>query len=655
MVKDSMSHLAELSLNISYRSNGTSILHDFYNPCLERAILYRRAVGYFTSSGLAVAAKGLAKFISHGGRMKLVASPKLGKEDIEAIEKGYKSRAQTIESAINKEIKEIEDALTKDRLSALAWMISTGTLEIKLALPVDEQGEIKHGLYHEKIGIFTDLKKNTVAFTGSPNETQGGLIDNFESIDVFWSWEDPQKRTEEKIRYFNSLWQKETPGLAIYSFPEACKEELLKYKKATPPEKDLGLYETYFPVLLDSESPKLWDHQKNAIDIFMDQKKGILEMATGTGKIHIALELFKILVGEKKVNSVIISAPGKDLLYQWKKQITSLASGLNQKFRVLSHFDAFHQRDDFELDPENSILIVSRIALHPILKRLDGFQKSKTLIVHDEVHGLGSLENVKNLDGLSNKIPYILGLSATPEREYDQDGNEFINRNVGPVIFTFGIEDAIRKGILCEFDYFPLEYHLSQEDGQKIRQIYKQKIALEKAGTPMSEEAFRTKLARVYKISRSKIRPFVNFLEDHPEALERCIVFVHERDFGDDILNIIHRHSHEFHTYYAEDDKSNLQGFAAGDIKCLITCHKISEGIDIKSLRSVILFSSDKSRLETIQRMGRCLRVDPKNLNKKAMIIDFIRAQDPTKPDLNVDQQRSIWLRQLAMTEKEDA
>ena len=91
-------------------------------------------------------------------------------------------------------IDEIEDALVKDRISALAWMVATGVLDIKLALPIDDQGEIKPGLYHEKIGIFSDKVGDFVAFTGSPNETQGGLLDNYESIEVFWSWDDQQNR-----------------------------------------------------------------------------------------------------------------------------------------------------------------------------------------------------------------------------------------------------------------------------------------------------------------------------------------------------------------------------------------------------------------------------------------------------------------------------
>ena len=141
-----MALLSDLSLSTTYRSNGNGLVKDFYVPCYERSILYRRAVGYFTSSGMAVAARGIAKFISTGGRMRLIASPRLEQRDIDAIDQGYKSREQIVDSVVSRELDEIENSLIKDQIAALAWMVEVGVLDIKLALPVDDQGKIKYGL-----------------------------------------------------------------------------------------------------------------------------------------------------------------------------------------------------------------------------------------------------------------------------------------------------------------------------------------------------------------------------------------------------------------------------------------------------------------------------------------------------------------------------
>jgi superfamily II DNA or RNA helicase len=164
----------------------------------------------------------------------------------------------------------------------------------------------------------------------------------------------------------------------------------------------------------------------------------------------------------------------------------------------------------------------------------------------------------------------------------------------------------------------------------------------------MPDKEFWTALARVHKISRTKLPYFGSFIAEHPEVLERCLVFVEECQYGEEVLSIIHKHRYDFHTYYGEDNRQNLVDFATGKISCLITCHRISQGIDIQSLRSVILFSSARARLETIQRMGRCLRKDPANPNKRAIVVDFVRVQEKDVPELNADQLRKNWLTSLS-------
>ena len=206
-----MGNLSEVDLDISYRSDSGNVVKDFYVPCLAQSRLYRRASGYFTSRGLTVAAKGIAQLIKAGGSLRLVVSPFLAQEDIDAIESGYKSREQVIRGAVFRGVEDAESELVRHRLSALAWLISIGRLEIKLAFRIDpETNRIRSGIFHEKIGIFSDDKNNHVAFTGSQNETAGGLIENFESIDVFCSWRDMEARVARKIKAFEELWSDET-------------------------------------------------------------------------------------------------------------------------------------------------------------------------------------------------------------------------------------------------------------------------------------------------------------------------------------------------------------------------------------------------------------------------------------------------------------
>jgi len=122
------------------------------------------------------------------------------------------------------------------------------------------------------------------------------------------------------------------------------------------------------------------------------------------------------------------------------------------------------------------------------------------------------------------------------------------------------------------------------------------------------------------------------------------------------VLRIVHRLRHDFHTYFSGEESGVLRRFAHGDLECLLTCHRLSEGIDIQDLRTVILFSSARARLETIQRMGRCLRVNPDDSTKMANVVDFIRIADISgaPDDDNADQARREWLTELAAVRPEE-
>jgi superfamily II DNA or RNA helicase len=641
--------LTELNLGTEYRSDSNDTVKDFYLPCLERSLLYRRAVGYFTSRGLALAAQGVAALVSVGGAMRLVASPRLEADDLEAIRKGYVAREDAVTRALITSIENVEDEIIRDRLGALAWLVAEGRLEVRIAVPLDDTGGIKLGIYHEKLGLFSDGNSNVVAFTGSPNETVGGLVDNFEAIDVFCSWDDPQKRVARKIDNFERLWSNETKGLLVLDFPAAVRDQLLKYRNSAADTVPAT------PVVLNR-----WRHQEEAISKFLNCERGVLEMATGTGKTRTALRICERLVNEGEVDTIIVSADGVDLLEQWHGQLLALGPSLSNRFVVFRHYAEYYERERFNLDPRRAILLISRPALAAAMRALNSGAAARTLLIHDEVHRLGSPGNRSSLTGLSDNVRYRLGLSATPEREYDEQGTRFIEAHIGPVIFSFGLAEAIRRGILSPFNYYPLEYVPNENDRRRLQDVYRRAEGRARAGEPMSQEEIWIELAKVHKTSLAKLPVFATFLRDQARVLERCIIFVETREYGDEVLRIVHRYRHDFHTYYTGEESETLRRFASGEIECLLTCHRLSEGIDIRTIRSVILFSSARTRLETIQRMGRCLRIDPDQPGKRANVVDFIRISElrdgsDSSEGPNGDQARRQWLEGLARIEPDEA
>lgn len=371
-------------------------------------------------------------------------------------------------------------------------------------------------------------------------------------------------------------------------------------------------------------------------------------MATGTGKTRTSLKICKKLLEEDKIDSIIVSADGTSLLEQWYKELLE-----NFEWPILRHYAGHKEAERFVLRPKHKFLLASRRNIPLPLMRLSAETKKRLIIVQDEVHKLGSPSNRENLAGLADNVRFMLGLSATPEREYDQEGNTFIEEHVGPEIFNFPLEEAIRRGVLAPFNYYPLDYELTEEDVERRRAVFALKASRAKEGKPMTDEEFWTRIAFVYKTAEGKKPVFKEFIDQHPEMLSRCIVFLETKEYAEDISEIIHRHRPDFHTYFADDDAETLNMFANGELECLISCHRLSEGIDIRSLQNVILLSSAKARLETIQRMGRCLRRDPENPALRANVIDFIRS-DPEAEQPNADKERKAFLQELSNIEAEE-
>lgn len=302
--------LRSLDLEVTYRSDSNHLVNDFYVPCLRRATVYKRAVGYFTSSGLSAAARGIARLLEAGGRMELIASPHFEEADVEAIQGGIENRRDVLRRVCERSFRDVQDKLTNDRLNALAWLVADGLLDVKIAFRVDENGKPTRGIYHEKIGIIEDREQNYVAFSGSSNETTGGLIDNFETIDVYWSWADPQLRAQRKRDAFERLWEDSTDRLMVVDFSVEVAQIIEKFRAEPRPKFDpTEKPETISKPVLPSEI-KLREYQNAAINNwFRNNGRGTLKMATGSGKTITALAAVSRLAARRKLNGLIIVCP----------------------------------------------------------------------------------------------------------------------------------------------------------------------------------------------------------------------------------------------------------------------------------------------------------------------------------------------------------
>ena len=160
-------------------------------------------------------------------------------------------------------------------------------------------------------------------------------------------------------------------------------------------------------------------------------------------------------------------------------------------------------------------------------------------------------------------------------------------------------------------DYFTLEYFLSDEERNKMQDIRRKHYAKKKDGQKVSEEDLATKLAAVRKNAEDKIGKFKRYIENDPDSIKNTIIFVYSKERGRQISQILDGKV-KYSEYFEGDVNETLLDFSVGKLECLIACHRLSEGIDIQGLKNIFLVASDRAKLETIQRIGRCLRKNPK-------------------------------------------
>ena len=638
-------------LKISYRSGRDDLIRDFYTPCLERAVLYRRAVGYFTSSGLAYAARGLASLVARNGKMRLVASPYLEAGDVAALTKAAEHPEVVLQSIISRQFGEIEDLLVRERLNALAWLIADGSLEVRLALRLDDAGQLAHGLYHEKVGIFSDDQGNHVAFAGSANETAGGLVGNFESIKVFWSWDDPQGRVTEEITNFEALWNNQTHGLKVLDFTRISHDLLRQYQLTHRPQlEDKHISYHVAPVapgtIPASLTPR--EYQKDAMRAWIAAGgKGILAMATGAGKTLTALYLACKLL-EKPENRpmvIIVVCPYLNLAYQWIREMGRFGIAPVECFdsRAIweSQLQTAYQKLAAKLTTVVGIVVTNRTFLSPTFQAALKPGIAVHLLIADEVHNLGA-PKLKEL--LPQSIKLRLGLSATPERHHDLEGSQAIFDYFGQPVFEFGIAEAIKQKVLVPYTYHPVLVSLTDDEATEYLELTEKILRFfgrdEDGSAPKALELLLIKRSRLLASAANKIPTLREIVQDMKEPLERAIVYcgdgsvecpitdeisrqitVVSRVLGDELGLRVRRFTCD---ESGETREEIITALKNRDLNAVIAIRCLDEGIDIPDARIGFLLASSTNPRQFIQRRGRLLRRSDETGKKRAVIYDFI-------------------------------
>ena len=208
--------LRDLSLKQEYRSDVDDVVSEFFIPCLTNSIQYDRTVEFISIKSLSTLTFGLENIQDHHAKIRLVSGHRFSTTDLNMIKKLFDQRAPH----------RFNGNLIRDhKITELQKIINDFKLEIKIAIP---NSEYVDGTFEERMGIFRDTNDDIVAFSGTSNATFDAENRNFESVDVFTSWDD-KSRVETKIKNFENLWNNETEYVQVYDLIFAERKNLLKF------------------------------------------------------------------------------------------------------------------------------------------------------------------------------------------------------------------------------------------------------------------------------------------------------------------------------------------------------------------------------------------------------------------------------------------
>ncbi|MFA4835144.1 MAG: DEAD/DEAH box helicase family protein [Dehalococcoidia bacterium] len=655
--------LRSLDLQPVYDSADHDLVQDLIVPLLANSQLYLRGVGYFSSGWLRLAVQGLSRLVENGGKAKIVVSPIMEKSDWEAIQRGDDARHNDVlRSVLEKSIESLATALETDTLNALAWMICDDVLDFRFA--VAREG-FAGGDYHDKVAVFTDELGDRVAIHGSFNDSVKASL-NGEAFSVFKSWEDGQKPfVEQHHRRLDELWERGNRQFKVFRIPEAAREKLIKLRS-----KDSRPY--HLPPRIEPTSMsgrdephcsvRLYDYQKEAIQSWTSSNcQGVFEMATGTGKTFTSLACAINRYETLGRLAVVIIVPYLHLIDQWKDNCEAfnfrpiLCSSAHSNWQL----QVKQKIQDFNIKAVDNICILAvhkTAATGGFAKAVSGLKPESTMLIGDEVHGLGS--KVLRQAMISN-AGMRLGLSATPKRWFDDKGTEAMFSYFGPICVEFPLEKAIGQ-YLTRYEYRPELVSLSEDEMQQYEALTSRiaKLVKMNAGTEDMDDRLKILLMERATLVSSAVekqqrlvailKQLMQEADKEGRELRHILVYCAPGSHRDILTAVAHLglRCREFvHTVPMDERQKILTQFTKGDVQVIVAVKCLDEGVDIPATRMAFLLASTSNPREFVQRRGRVLRLaDGK---EKATIYDFIVVPREDLVPLKRDVDASLLKREM--------
>jgi len=667
-----------------YQTNSEWEPVGFFSEALCNATSFDLMLGFFSSSAINVLSYGFASFIYNGGKMRMIINDILSSDDVSAI-----SMAHEPGTIPYFDLNNLEDlaftlnSRNKHFFDCLAWLIRNGRVEIKIVRMVNGRG-----IAHTKCGTFSD-GINKVGFEGSVNFSLSALMHNKESLGVYCDWtgvadngrikgiqssfDKAFKGEDEDVEFIEATAlkgyiiehskpmhlqelldneQKLIDNIDKTSIPSTVRKALSKAKERITAAIDKMKEES---ILSNTPHfPFTTGPREYQIEAFTNWKnngqRGFFAMATGTGKTITSLNCLLEIYKHSNYYKAIIVVPTISLVDQWAEECKKF--GFNSIVKIYSHNPSWKievsqltMLEQLNIDAVNYIIIVTYASIirEAVYSKLFSFSRNKLLFIADEAHNIGASQVAKLLP----KIPYKrrIGLSATPERQFDDTGNkriaEFFGFKSNDYTFSYPMKAAIKNNVLCNYFYYPHIVNLTEVEFDEYLEL-STRIAkyLTFNGERFKDDPMLTALLiKRKRIVHKAVNKQIIFKEiiqkrfEEVNSLKYTLVYVPEgnsSDIDDEIdLDAINNDEDSVHlidlfteivkcvdshitvAQFTSDSKNRnglLSDFASGKLDVLTSMKCLDEGVDVPRSELAIFCASTGNPRQFIQRRGRILR-----------------------------------------------
>lgn len=644
-----------------YEIPADDVVRDVLVPALRVAEGVDIAVGYFSSLSFAALAPGLTAIADRGVTCRLLLSPEISDADLEAIERGLRTPDDIVAPILDEPDERSPSALARYGADMLAYLVARDALAIRCVL-------MKHGMFHKKVWLIRD-RDDCAAIHGSGNLTRNGMFVNGEQMTVdcsWWTGDQITARIHQLTASFEAEWNNEREefltiepdqmiavlrarGLKLKAPPsidDFWAAWIADFNAGLEPPLPPGVDRPHNGRQLSIPKNLRWQdppfaHQREAIDALeRGGRQGLLAIATGGGKTKTALIAATRIQDEAASPClVLVLVPTTVLARQWAAEVREFGveplvlTGMGPETRRTELVNLSAALASGMRRTEVVITTLQLFTGDPVLRsRLDELAGFGTdVLIADEAHNFGALGFIADPPTAFQRR---IGLSATPIRQYDDDGTQALFDYFGghsEPLYSFTVRDAIAAGCLTPYRYHLHAVEFSDAEMERFDELTGKLRRLryeeDERRRPVLTEAQQRLLQErrgLVEQADGKVEALRELLARDPEHVERTLVYCsakavalpHTERQIESVVAALASLRIPAHQYTAAETgtiegRSVLESFRNGDLKAIVAMKVLDEGVDVPDAHTAYLLSSSTVEREWIQRRGRVLRRSP--------------------------------------------